>query len=59
MNDMAIQVRCVKCLREQYAPAVISISRGEHPCVWCGEPGKKMTEAEYRQAINEARKAKK
>jgi len=57
-EDLAMQTRCVHCLREQYALAVHSISHGEHPCVWCGKHSQKMTEAEYRQKIKEGRKLK-
>jgi len=34
--DIAMQTRCIYCLREQYGPAVHAISHGEHPCNWCG-----------------------
>ncbi len=48
-----MQSRCVYCKREQYAPAVYSISLGEHPCVWCGEFSKPMTEQEYSEAYSQ------
>jgi len=50
-DDIAMQSRCVHCRREQYAPAVFSISHGEHPCVWCGKKSKKMTHKEWLKAI--------
>lgn len=27
---------CPSCKKEQYGPAVWSISHGESPCAWCG-----------------------
>ncbi len=48
----AMQVRCVHCLREQYCLAVIGVSAGTHPCVWCGEKSQPMTVAEYRKALS-------
>lgn len=50
-EDIAMQTRCVSCKREQYAMAVYSISRGEHPCVWCGVMGRKMSKEQYRNAM--------
>ena len=50
-RQVAMQVRCVNCKREQYALAVYKISHGKHPCVWCGHTPKPMTENEYRAAI--------
>lgn len=50
-----MQNRCLNCLREQYAIAVALISRGEHPCVWCGYTPPVMTEIEYRKALAEAK----
>lgn len=54
-REVAMQVRCLHCLREQYAPAVMPISFGDAGCVWCGHVSKKMTEAEYRNALADAR----
>jgi hypothetical protein len=47
---IAMQTRCVKCGLEQYAPAVMQISFGEHPCAWCGHTPPMMSEEEYRNA---------
>ena len=46
-GDLAMQMRCIQCRREQYAPAVLAISHGEHPCVWCGHTPPQLTVAEY------------
>lgn len=48
----AIQFRCVFCKKEQYLPAVHAISKGEHPCVWCGKIPGRMTEVEYKKRLN-------
>ena len=50
-NDMAMQTRCVHCGVEQYAPIVYAISRGQEPCVWCGEKSVEMTVAEYHKQM--------
>jgi len=57
-RDLAMQARCVHCLREQYALAVIGVSNGTHPCCWCGRLSKPMTETEYRAALKTAREAR-
>lgn len=46
----ALQEHCIYCGREQYAPAVLDISEGKHPCVWCGRIPPVLTEQEYREA---------
>ena len=51
-KDTAMQIRCIYCHKEQYAPAVYDISQGNHPCVWCGATPPKMTVAEYRDKYN-------
>jgi len=56
MTEIAMQTRCVYCGREQYAMAVSSISKGEHPCVWCGRFSKPLTEEEYHKALADLRK---
>jgi len=53
--SIAMQERCIYCGREQYAPAVWSISHGEHPCVWCGVTPPKMTEKEYAIKLKKVR----
>ena len=51
---VAMQVRCIFCKREQYAPAVHSISNGEHACAWCGKtPPVFKTEEAYYKALKE------
>ncbi len=57
-NEIAMQARCVHCLREQYAPAVLGISNGEEPCVWCGKKSTPMTYAEWQEALENRRKEK-
>ena len=52
-----MQIRCVHCGKEQYMPAVLAISQGKHPCVWCGKKSKPMTTRQYFQA-HELRKQK-
>jgi hypothetical protein len=49
-----MQVRCIYCKREQYAPAVYAISHGEHPCVWCGKTPPVFTrDADWQKAMKE------
>lgn len=57
VEDVAMQVRCVHCLAEQYAPAVIAVSVYRAPCTWCSATSPPMTEAEYRGALRAARAA--
>lgn len=54
-SDMAMQMRCIGCKREQYAPAVLSISNGESGCAWCGFVPPILTVGEYRERIRPAR----
>lgn len=54
-DDLAMQTRCVYCLHEQYCLAVIGVSEGQHPCVWCGQLSRRMTVDEYRAALADAR----
>ena len=56
-NPRAVmQPRCVHCLREQHALAVVGVSRGELGCSWCGQLAPVFTtEHEYRQALRAAR----
>lgn len=51
MKEVAMQVRCIHCKREQYAVAVSSISNGETGCAWCGKKSWRMTEEEYRKEL--------
>lgn len=56
-EDVAMQMRCLNCLMEQYAMNVIAVSNGEGGCSFCGAMSKPMTEAEYRTALRERREA--
>lgn len=51
-TKIAMQEKCIYCGKEQYKPAVWSISHGEHPCVWCGKVPPTMTVAEYMQELS-------
>lgn len=51
ISEIAMQVRCVHCKQEQYALAVAPVSRGDSPCVKCGEYSEPMTETEYRERL--------
>jgi len=53
----AVQLRCVHCLREQYMPAVMEVSAGIAPCVWCGCTSTPMRPDEYAAALTKARAA--
>jgi hypothetical protein len=46
-----MQVRCIYCLREQYAMAVFEVSHGRSPCVWCGYKSAAMDERTYRAML--------
>jgi len=48
---IAMQTRCLKCLREQYMPAVSLISTWERPCVWCNRTSSVMSQESYREAL--------
>lgn len=50
-QEVAMQTRCIFCRREQYGPAVWSISHGEQACCWCGETPPILTEMEYREKM--------
>lgn len=52
--DIAMQVRCLYCRREQYAPAVWAISHGTHPCVWCGKTPPVLTPKEYEKELRKS-----
>lgn len=58
MTEIAMQTRCVFCGREQYAMAVSAISKGEHPCVWCGEKSEPMTYEEYYKKLDDLKRGK-
>lgn len=47
-----MQMRCVRCKRSQYLPAVAAVSVGAAGCVFCGHvPPVFATEAAYRAAL--------
>lgn len=50
-DNIAMQERCIHCLKEQYSPGVYSVSCGLIPCAWCGKLSNMMTEAEYQEII--------
>lgn len=52
----AMQMRCVHCLREQWAMAVFGVSTGQLGCTWCGKTSTVMSEQEYRRALAAARR---
>lgn len=54
-EDIAMQTRCVVCLKEQWAPQVHPISMGEAECTWCGAMGVKMTYKEWQAAMDKRR----
>ncbi len=55
-DAIAMQVRCVWCFKEQYALAVMAVSYGEAPCVWCHRMSVKMTLDQYRSVLAERRR---
>jgi DNA-directed RNA polymerase subunit RPC12/RpoP len=57
-DDVAMQNRCVKCLTEHYAFAVIAVSYGEIACPHCEHLSKRMTREEYYEALSKAREAR-
>lgn len=54
-NNVAVQSRCIHCLTEHYAPAVIAISYGEAACHHCGRYSREMPWADYVEALSKAR----
>jgi DNA-directed RNA polymerase subunit RPC12/RpoP len=56
-NDVAMQSRCVNCLTEHYALAVIDISYGGIPCPHCEHLSEQMTRSEYMEALSATRQA--
>jgi hypothetical protein len=58
MKGVAMQTRCIYCLREQYAIAVHDISHGKCGCSWCGKTPPKMTYKEWYKALEDRRKEK-
>jgi len=53
MTKIAMQTKCIYCLHEQHAPLVYGISRGKHPCWWCGLTPPKLTQEEYEEIIKQ------
>lgn len=54
-DDIAMQTRCVFCLSEQYAMAIVHVSFGTLACSWCGVKSIPMTEQEWRLALQTQR----
>lgn len=54
-SNIAVQSRCIHCLGEHYAPAVIPISYGEAACHNCGKFSRQMPWTEYVEALSKAR----
>jgi hypothetical protein len=52
-GEVAMQVHCVACLREQWAPAVFEVSFGMRPCAWCGHTSTMLGEEEYRAVLRQ------
>lgn len=52
---LAMQNRCVWCRREQYAPHILQVSRGEAWCCWCGQMSVPMNVTQYKTIINDTR----
>jgi hypothetical protein len=50
-HDVAMQTRCLHCLREQYAMAVWDISTKGGNCVWCGGKLIPMPQREYNKQL--------
>lgn len=50
-DSMAMQVRCVHCLCEQPAAAVLEVSLDRQPCAGCQAVSDPMTVAQYRAAL--------
>jgi hypothetical protein len=53
IEDIAMQVFCTNCGREQYPPLVNAISHGEEPCLYCDVTPPVLTTAEYRALLRE------
>ncbi len=34
-KEVVMQTSCIYCKKEQYAPAVYTVSHGEAGCAWC------------------------
>ena len=54
-----MQMRCIFCGKEQYAPAVFDISHGKRPCCWCGKTPNQMTVDEYSKVMSAMRSSQK
>ncbi len=59
MEKIAMQMRCIFCGKEQYAPAVFDISHGKRPCCWCGKTPNQMTVDEYSKVMSAMRSSQK
>jgi hypothetical protein len=52
-EDVAMQVFCTNCGREQYPPLVSAISHGEEPCLYCDVTPPVLTTAGYRALLRQ------
>mgnify|MGYP001757506137 CR=1 FL=1 len=53
-DDIAMQARCLGCLREHYAPSVLLVSTGGVDCGACGYVSRRMTRQEYMTELRQA-----
>lgn len=56
-EELAMQVRCTRCLGEQYVLNVIAFSNGVTGCTVCGHPSQPMTYEQWYDALRRARQA--
>jgi len=55
MKDLAMQTRCIHCKKEQYSPAVFSLSKKGGDCPWCDKEIKPMNYKDYLKALKEGK----
>jgi hypothetical protein len=58
-EDVAMQLFCINCGREQYPGAVPDISRGEEGCLYCDFVPPILTVSEYRNRLAQLRASQK
>jgi ribosomal protein S27E len=51
-KDIAMQIKCLHCLNEQYAMAVYGVSTRKEPCAWCGMTTLPMSQDEYNRKLH-------
>jgi hypothetical protein len=52
-EDVAMQLFCINCGREQYPPLISAISHGEEPCLYCNVTPPVLPTAEYRALLRQ------